>query len=52
MAERNVVVNLQCQFTGKAQEVNAALSVEEGLEYEVLKKAVLRSYELVPEAYR
>lgn len=43
---------LQCNFTGKAQEVCAALPVDQSLDYEIVKAAVLRAYELVPEAYR
>ncbi len=36
----------------KAQEAYSSLSVEESLDYEQVKIAVLRIYELVPEAYR
>ncbi len=43
---------LQCVFTGKAQEVYSALSLEQSGEYDVVKSAVLHAYELVPEAYR
>ncbi len=43
---------LQCRLTGKAQEVCAALSLEDSLDYDVVKAAILRAYELVPEAYR
>ncbi|XP_067263779.1 uncharacterized protein [Chanodichthys erythropterus] len=43
---------LQCRLVGKAQEVCSALSLEESLRYDVVKNAVLRAYELVPEAYR
>jgi hypothetical protein len=43
---------LQCKLTGKAQEACAALSVEDGLNYDCVKNAILRAYELVPEAYR
>ena len=43
---------LQCKLTGKAQEACSSLSVEDGLEYEKVKNAILRTYELVPEAYR
>ncbi|XP_073732325.1 uncharacterized protein [Misgurnus anguillicaudatus] len=43
---------LQCVFTGKAQEAYASLSPEASLNYNQVKSAVLRSYELVPEAYR
>lgn len=43
---------LQCRLTGKAQEVCSALSLNDSLDYEKVKTAVLRAYELVPEAYR
>ncbi len=43
---------LQCKLTGKAQEVCAVLSLEDSLNYDVVKTAILRAYELVPEAYR
>ncbi len=42
---------LQCKLIGKAQEVCASLSVDTSLDYDVVKAAVLRAYELVPEAY-
>ncbi len=43
---------LQCRLIGKAQEVCSALSINDSLNYEKVKSAVLRAYELVPEAYR
>ena len=43
---------LQCKLSGKAQEVIAALPLEESLKYESVKAAIMRAYELVPEAYR
>ncbi len=43
---------LQCKLVGKAQEVCSALTLEQSLDYGVMKNAVLRAYELVPEAYR
>lgn len=43
---------LQCKLIGKAQEVCATLSIDESLDYDVVKATVLRAYELVPEAYR
>lgn len=46
------VLLLQSNFVGKAQEVSAALPIEQALDYDVVKTAVLRAYELVPEAYR
>lgn len=46
------VLLLQCVLTGKAQEAYSAVCAEEGLTYETVKSAVLKAYELVPEAYR
>ena len=43
---------LQCVLTGWAQEVYSAICGEDGLDYTTVKAAVLKSYELVPEAYR
>ena len=43
---------LQCKLVGKAQKVCSTLSLEDSLQYDVVKKAILRAYELVPEAYR
>lgn len=43
---------LQCNLTGKAQQVCSSLSVEQCLDYDVVKPAVFRAYELVPESYR
>ncbi len=43
---------LQSVFTGKAQEAYSSLSVEDATDYLTVKNAVLRAYELVPEAYR
>ncbi len=43
---------LQCVLTGRAQEVFSSLSNSEGLRYATVKTAVLKAYELVPEAYR
>ncbi|KAL3968224.1 ATP-binding cassette, subfamily A (ABC1), member 1 [Sarotherodon galilaeus] len=45
-------LSLQCKLVGKAQEVCTALSLEDSLDYDVVKAAVLRAYELLPEAYR
>ncbi|KAL0147199.1 hypothetical protein M9458_057494, partial [Cirrhinus mrigala] len=41
---------LQCKLFGKALEVCSALWLEESLKYETVKSAILRAYELVPEA--
>lgn len=43
---------LQCKVHGKAQEAVAALSLEDSLNYDSVKAAIMRAYELVPEAYR
>ncbi|XP_026021701.1 uncharacterized protein LOC113021315 isoform X2 [Astatotilapia calliptera] len=43
---------LQCKLVGKAQEVCTSLSIEDSLDYDIMKKTVLQAYELVPEAYR
>ncbi len=43
---------LQCSLSGKAQDVSSALPLEQSLDYDTVKAAVLRAYELVPEAYR
>ena len=41
---------LQCRLSGKPQEVVAALSIQDSLNYDKVKAAVLQAYELVPEA--
>ncbi|KAK5890791.1 hypothetical protein CesoFtcFv8_014277 [Champsocephalus esox] len=43
---------IQCKLHGRAQEAVAALSIEDSLNYDLVKHAILRVYELVPEAYR
>ena len=43
---------LQSVFIGKAREIYSSLSLEQCSNYDVVKKAVLKAYELVPEAYR
>ena len=50
--ERYWAMVIQQKLTGKAQAVVAALSDEEANDYHVVKEAVLRAYELIPEAYR
>ena len=42
---------LQSSLVGKAREVYSALSVEESSQYSSVKNAILKAYELVPEAY-
>ena len=39
-------------LVGKAQEIYGSLSVEQSSNYEHVKEAILKAYELVPEAYR
>ena len=46
------VLLLQSVLVGKAQEIYGSLSVEQSSNYEHVKKAILKAYELVPEAYR
>ena len=43
---------LQSVFVGKAREIYPCLSFEQCQNYDAVKKAVLKAYELVPEAYR
>ncbi|RXN38034.1 Retrovirus-related Pol poly from transposon [Labeo rohita] len=46
------IVMLQTVITGKAQEAYAALTMEDRKDYDKVKVAILKAYELVPEAYR
>ena len=43
---------LQSVLTGKAQEVYSSLPVEQSSDYAIVKTAILKAYEQVPEAYR
>ncbi|PIK52038.1 putative retrotransposon [Apostichopus japonicus] len=43
---------LQSSFVGKAREVYSALPMEKSENYDEVKQAILKAYELVPEAYR
>lgn len=45
-------IMLQSVLKGKAQEVYAALDVNDSGNYETVKAAILNAYELVPESYR
>ena len=45
-------LNWQSVLVGKAQEIYGSLSVEQSSNYEHVKEAILKAYELVPEAYR
>ena len=49
-ADRTVM--LKWVLTGKAQEAYSALSVTDSVSYKLVKEAVLKVYEMVPEAYR
>ena len=41
---------VQCVLVGRAQDVYASLSAEQSTSYDEVKTAILRAYELVPEA--
>ena len=43
---------LQSVLLGKARETYSALSVDHSSDYDIVKSAILKAYELVPEAYR
>ena len=43
---------LQSVLIGKAREIYIQLGVEQSHHYETVKELILKSYELVPEAYR
>ena len=43
---------LQSVLIGKAREEYSALSVEQSSDYSLVKREILRAYELIPEAYR
>ena len=43
---------VQCKFVGKAQKVYVTLSEEVSRDYDQVKSLILKSYELIPEAYR
>ena len=45
-------IRLVPPFQGKAQEIYGSLSVAQSSNYEHVKEAILKAYELVPEAYR
>ena len=46
------VLLMQSFLVGKAQEIYGSLSVEQSSYYEHVKEAILKAYELVPQAYR
>lgn len=43
---------MKCVLTGKAQEAYPTLSSRDSVKYDVVKLAILKTYELVTEAYR
>ena len=43
---------MQSVLVGKAQEIYGSLSIEQSSNYEHVKEAILKAYELVLEAYR
>ena len=43
---------IQSVLVGRAQEVYASLSIQQSADYDFVKASILRSYDLVPEAYR
>lgn len=50
---RNVwTLLLQCVLMGKVQQVSSSLPLEDSGDFDKVKAAMLRAYELVPEAYR
>ena len=52
MAHRPVAfIAAEC-FKGKAQEAYTALPISECVDYNCVENAILKAYELVPEAYR
>ena len=50
--KENWVLLLQSVLVGKAQDIYCSLSVELSSNYEHVKEAILKAYELVPEVYR
>ena len=50
--ERKLPILVQSDFIGKAQEAYVALDSARSTEYKVIKKVVLRAYEVVPEGHR
>jgi hypothetical protein len=43
---------LQSVLRGRAQEIYSSLSITQSADYKTVKEAILKAYELVPEAYR
>ena len=50
--KENWTLMLQSVLIGKARDVYTQLSVRQSSSYETVKEMILKSYELVPEAYR
>lgn len=46
------VLLIQSSLVGRAQEVYTSLGIEECKDYETVKGTILKTYEMVPEAYR
>lgn len=51
-SDADCALMLQCVLTGRAQEAFSSMSLADSSDYKNIKSAVLRAYELVPEAYR
>jgi len=49
--EDNWALLLQSSLVNKVREVYSALSVDDSSQYKIIKNAILKAYELVPEAY-
>ncbi|XP_069102169.1 uncharacterized protein [Argopecten irradians] len=49
--EDKLTMLLQSVLIGKARDIYSSLSVDDISNYQVVKKAILKAYELVPEAY-
>ena len=52
LSDADRIVLLQCVLTGRTQEAFSSLPAPDIGDYSKVKAAVLKSYELVPEAYR
>ena len=52
MAQEVWTLLLPSVLVGKAREVYSSMSVEQSAQYELIKSAILKAYELVPEAYQ
>ena len=52
MNRQRWVYKLAPQLSGKAQQANAAMSSEEAVDYECVKAAILKLYDINEETYR